>query len=121
MSLNSENILSTQTHPGDSVVTTITGAQHKGDGFYGRSDGLHTIQVTVTGFIGKVAMQGTLAAEPTESDWFAISNAELIAADEDSAFRDGSFMYNFTGNYVWVRAVISDWTDGSVNSILLNH
>ena len=58
MSLNSENILSTQTHPGDSVVTTITGAQHKGDGFYGRSDGLHTIQVTVTGFIGKVAMQG---------------------------------------------------------------
>ena len=29
--------------------------------------------------------------------------------------------YNFTGNYVWVRAYVSNWTDGTVNSIRLNH
>ena len=29
--------------------------------------------------------------------------------------------YNFIGNYVWVRAKVSEWTDGTVNSIQLNH
>ena len=33
----------------------------------------------------------------------------------------GSHIKNFTGNYVWVRAIISNWTDGNVASILLNH
>jgi len=30
-------------------------------------------------------------------------------------------MYNFTGNFVWVRCLITSWTDGSVNSVKLNH
>jgi hypothetical protein len=29
-------------------------------------------------------------------------------------------LYNFTGNYVWVRATVV-YTDGVVNSIQLNH
>lgn len=121
MSSSSETILSNQTHPGDSTVTSVTSENFKGDGYYGRSDGLHTIQYNVSGFIGQIVMQATLAIEPTSADWFTLSSTEHVAANDSSATGDGSYIYNFTGNYVWVRAYITNWTDGNITSITLNH
>ena len=137
MPANSENILTNQTHPGDSTTETITGEKYKGDGYYGRSDGFHTIQVNLTGFIGRIEMQGTLAVDPTDNDWFSISLGGSSTASVDTTGLVTSSTtvvtinytenetsvktYNFTGNYVWLRAKVSDWTDGTVNSITLNH
>tara|TARA_Y200000002_G_scaffold380517_1_gene392177 strand:- start:1683 stop:2024 length:342 start_codon:yes stop_codon:yes gene_type:complete len=109
----SEIILSNQVHPGDSVVTTVTGTKYKGDGYYGRADGLHTVQYNITGFSGTIKMQGTLATTPTEDDYFDIAGTESTSSN-------GAIFKNFTGNYVWVRAVVT-YTDGTVQSILLNH
>ena len=58
-------------------------------------------------------MQGTLATTPTEADYFDINGTE-------SNGTEGSYFYNFTGNFVWVRAVVT-FTSGTVQSILLNH
>jgi hypothetical protein len=114
MPSTSEIILSNQTHPGDSTSETITGDKFKGDGYYGRSDGLHSVQYNVSGFKGNVVMQGTLATDPTDEDWFTLPTTENTDGD-------GSYIYNFTGNYVWVRTYVSNWTDGAVQSIVLNH
>lgn len=114
---NSETILPEYTHPNDSTTQTVTGDNYKGDGYYSRADGFHTVQITVTGLVGTVTIQATLATTPTEADWFDV--VTHTAADGD-ANRTGSFMYNFTGNYVWVRAKVV-YTDGTVNSIALNH
>ena len=35
-----------------------------------------------------------------------------------TAGKDGAFAYNFTGNFVWVRAVIN-YTDGTIKPIML--
>lgn len=114
----SETILTANTHPGDSTVETITGEKYKGDGYYGRSDGFHTVQYNINGFIGTVEIQATLAIDPTADDWFAVyTQAYPVSNDEGTT---GSFLTNFTGNYVWVRAVI-EYTDGTVNSVQLNH
>ena len=121
MSYNSEIILSIQTHPGDSTETVVTGTAFKGDGYYSRSDGFHTVQYNVVGFIGTINMQATLSTTPVEADWFTVTSAVHTSTAADSANSDGSFIKNFTGNYMWVRAVVSNWTDGSVTSILLNH
>jgi hypothetical protein len=123
MPSNSETILSQNVHPGDSITETITGDAYKGDGYYGRSDGFHTVQYDLDNFLGTIIIQGTLAIEPTEDDWFAVSVTEhtSVTNDSSSLTSDGSFVYNFTGNYVWVRASVSNWTDGSVNFIKLNH
>jgi hypothetical protein len=109
----SETILSNQSHPGDSTTETVTGEKYKGDGYYGRADGFHTVQYNVTGFSGTVKMQGTLATVPVDADYFDISGTEETGTT-------GSLFKNFTGNYVWVRAVVI-YTDGTVQSILLNH
>lgn len=121
MSATSEIILSAQTHPGESTTLSVTGEKYKGDGFYSRADGFHTVQYNLNGFIGTVSMQATLASDPTDDDWFSIADSSITSANDSSEYNTGSFVINFTGNFVWVRAIITGWTDGSVNSILLNH
>ena len=108
---NSETILSANTHPGDSANTVITGEKFKGDGYYGRSDGLHTVQVDLAGFIGKVAMQGTLATNPVEADWFtlvldsgkqSVDTTGLVATQSITSIEYTSVTTN-TKNYFEVR------------------
>ena len=135
MPANSETILSAQSHPGDSTTETVTGEKFKGDGYYGRSDGLHTLQVDIQGFIGRIEIQGTLAVDPADSDWFTVElgtgsmsidttgliSEQNITFIEYAESTNNTKSYNFTGNYVWLRAKVSNWTDGTVNSIKLNH
>ena len=113
MTANSEIILSSNTHPGDSTVETVTGEKFKGDGYYGRSDGLHSVQYTYSGLTGTITIQGTLAVTPVEADWFDV---HTYAATEETASKIASF----TGNYVWVRAKVV-YTDGTISSVTLNH
>ena len=137
-------IFPTQSHPGDSTPTAVTGEKYKGDGFYSRSDGLHTIQYKITGFIGTITLEGTLVVDPTEDDWFGVlpnkgidienlaidTTGKVISTVSDSSTvlsktytssTDINEVFNFTGNYVWVRAKITNWTDGTINVIRLNH
>lgn len=107
----------------------------KGDGYFGGSDGFHTVQININEFIGKIEMQGSLASSPQESDWFAVelgtNNMSMdttgLISEENISNVEYRFAttniksYNFTGNYVWVRAKVSDWTEGTVNSIRINH
>ena len=134
MPSNSETILTVNTHPGDSTTETVTGEKFKGDGYYGRSDGLHTIQINLSGFLGDIEMQGTLAVDPTADDWFTVTlgsgqtidtTGKIVSATtsklEYTDNETSSKTYNLTGNYVWIRIYVSNWTDGTVNSIQLNH
>ena len=110
---NSQTILTANTHPGDSTTETVTGEKYKGDGYYGRSDGLHSVQYTYSGITGVISIQGTLATTPVEADWFDV---HTYTATQETASKIASF----TGNYVWVRAKVV-YTDGTIDSITLNH
>lgn len=135
MPSNSIDILTQNTHPDDSTVTTVTGDKYRGDGYYGRSDGLHTVQANLNGFVGKIEIQGTLATEPEADDWFTVElgtgglsvDTTGLISEENITFVEytdaatNTKTYNFTGNYVWIRAYVSNWTTGTVNYIKLNH
>jgi len=109
-------------HPGDSSTESYQSAKTKGDGYYRGGDGLHTYELKVAGFYGTIHIQGSLVEEPTADDWFDISSTEHTATSADSTVnRDGSYMYNFTGNFVWLRASITNFTDGTVNYIRVNY
>ena len=113
MSSNSQIILSANTHPGDSTSVTVHSSHFKGDGYYGRSDGLHTGQYNYTGFTGEMKIEATLATAPTDSDWFQVDSVNL-------SNQTGTSIANFTGNYIWLKATLV-YTDGTVNSIVMNH
>ena len=103
----------------DGTSTSFESDNSKGDGYYGFSDGVHTAQVRVTGFPGTIKFQGSLATTPTSTDWVDIAGAAL--AGDGSSLITNSYIYNFTGNYVWIRASITNFTAGSINTILLAH
>jgi hypothetical protein len=98
------------------------------------SDGLHTFEISLTDFIGKIKIQATLALEPSEQDWFdadigngsqTIDTTGLIQSAakttiEYTGAETSINAYNVTGNLVWVRAYIIDWTEGSIQSIKMN-
>ncbi len=97
----------------------------KGDGYYGNSDGFHTTQIQTTDFVGKIEIQGTLAVDPTNTDWFnvSLSNNYTTSTFHVSYTTATSAVlgYNFIGNIVWVRSKISEFTQGSVNFVRYNH
>lgn len=85
----------------------------KADSYYGYTDGLHTIQVQYSNFVGRVRIEATLSVEPTESDWFPL-RLDTFTVDGRDAYRnytalnkgDGSEAYTFQGNYTWLRIEI---------------
>jgi|TARA_E500000331_G_C17003789_1_gene603249 hypothetical protein len=91
--------------------------EFKGDGYYGFSDGVHTAQVRVTSFIGTVKLQASLEKTPTSTDWVDISGS-AITGDGSTAVTN-SYFWNFTGNYVWIRASVSDFTAGTINTLMM--
>jgi hypothetical protein len=129
---------SAMSHNGDS--TTVFGRvsnKLRGDGYYGRADGLHTISWNVENFHGSISVQGTLETDPIDSDWFTVdinNLGDFVIVDTTGALVTGgssdTFTYNgdtitksfnFKANVVWIRVKIFDWTDGTVNSVILNH
>ena len=120
LSLIVEEIVTTETSDGSTTTTLdhtgFVSAKFKGDGYYSQVDGVHTVAYQVTATLtGAIKMQGTLAATPTESDWFDISGTTFTT---DQSTLIGS--YNFTGNYVYVRTKATSVTAGTITSILLN-
>jgi hypothetical protein len=93
----------------------------KGDGYFGGSDGLHTIMcVATTDFVGTVTMQATLATTPADSDWFSILDSTIQYNAMDTRTTSTADCVNFAGNFVWVRANVAI-NDGSVQYVLYNH
>jgi hypothetical protein len=114
MPATSEVILNSQTHSGlNSDPITVTGDKFKGDGYYGWGDGLHTISFETTVFVGTITIQASLATLPEENDWFNVDGATCSVGT-------GISIVNFTGNFVWVRAVAT-YTAGTINRVLFNH
>jgi hypothetical protein len=122
--ITSQLLASQQVHPSDSSTQTYTGDAVKANGYYGNADGKHTVQFSLTGFIGKVRIEATLATAPTASDWCTVefgNSSTNITYLEYNEVTTTNISYNFTGNFVWVRAHVYDWTDGTVNSIRVNY
>jgi len=91
-------------------------AKYQGRGYYGYSDGFHTFGYKVTGLVGIVTVQASLATNPTEDDWFDTGSS---FGDDTTPFTGSGFM-NVTGNFVWIRLAITNFTAGTINRVLYN-
>lgn len=115
MPLNRRSILILNA-TGNAMNTTSQAV--KGDSYYGYSDGLHTIQLSYNAFAGRVHIQGTLALEPAEADWFDLnptSTGTSFTTSGTETYVDfavgseitGAEAYTFQGNYTHIRV----WMD----------
>ena len=142
MAANSTVLINSTSHDNTAHDTPLVGEKFKGAGFYGLGDGFHTVQLQLSTFTGTVKIQGTLAADPTEEDWMDIgleSQAGVVFAQgtftvdtsgaivssvptTDTTFTNQTVnkVYNFVGNFVWVRAAVTSFTAGTINRVLYN-
>lgn len=132
--------------PSSQGQLNLTGEPIRADGWYGFTDGLHTVAIYLQNFQGRVLFEGSIANEPTESDWFPIevqfngASTEFLSFPKDPLIPTGTtgdtgtMGLNIVGSFTWLRARIDrshispqpeniSQIDalGVVDRILLNH
>ena len=104
-----------------------TGEAVPDDSYYGFTDGIHTVAIWGQDLSGRVKIQGTLAQNPTEDDWFDILFSGLPFGDYTNF--TGVEGFTFVANLVYLRASLDRsalgltnlQTSGYVEKILLNY
>lgn len=91
------------------------GAKKPGAGYHKQRDAAHTVIYTVTDFIGTIKIQATLALDPADSDWFDVEGTTVGLGSDSSAWTTAS-TFNFSGNFVWIRAAYNV-QNGSIVSV----
>ena len=113
----------------DGSSLSFASDKHKGDGYYGYADGVHTVAVFPTNLEATIQMQATLATDPAETDWFTIR--EITKPVTGTTGVTLSEAYTFTGNYVYLRVILDrstlgdgstyDAAYGAIGRVLLNN
>lgn len=84
--------------------------------YYGGQGSIQTAMVTVTGFVGKITFQATLGDLHQQAMWF-----DLATLGDGSTPLTSTTATNLVGNFVWLRAAVTEFTAGVVNSATVSY
>jgi hypothetical protein len=120
---------------------TYVGDKVKADGWYGHTDGVHTVSSTITNFQGRIYIEASLATTPGDSDWFPIyltsgNDFRQYPVTSTPSGTNGvgdttTEAWTFRANILWIRARVDRsylniqqsydaLEHGTVDKILLN-
>jgi hypothetical protein len=69
-------------------------------------------------FTGVIKIQASIITDPTNSDWFDVYTLPL----QPPNYNDGQYGYhNLTGNFVWLRAVVREWSQGIIELVTVSY
>lgn len=100
-------------HTGESPIE-IVGDRFPAAAYYLGNQDLQTLSYSVTEASGDIMIQATLATVPSEQDWFDVHELSFSEESETS-------FYNITGNFVYIRAVVYDFSRGIINYVKLSY
>jgi hypothetical protein len=88
-------------------IMYLTGA-YPGDAQSQRANGMHTVAVYQTKWYGKFFIQASLTVDsPLPNEWFyvplAVGQDPMYTFDSSNNQGPGPTLFNFSGNYYWVR------------------
>lgn len=101
-------------------VIDFTGEKARAAGWYGHTQGLHTVAISVHNFQGRITLQGSQVLNPSEADWFTIAlpadypakpyiefPRSLISKNLNTPKGETSTIgFSFRINCLWLRAKI---------------
>jgi len=117
-------LLPTTDHTGSNPIN-ITSEKHPGAAHNLASSNLQTVIWNVGSntrglapayFMGTITIQASLVTAPGAFDWFDVETLPITQTPQGQ-----SGYMNISGNYVWVRASVTNWTDGTIRSITLSY
>ncbi len=88
----------------------------KGVGYYAGQGGIQTLGIRSTGLVGIITLQATLDNEWQTANWFDIYEY----GDNVTPLTDHTSI-TVTGNFVWVRARITEFDAGTINFINITY
>lgn len=97
-------------------TANLTGQPFKADGWYGHTEGLHTIVFSVINFTGRIYIEASLALQPGDDDWFPVAltettdylqfpqNPQMPTGSQETGGDTISVGKTFRINALWLRA-----------------
>lgn len=116
VTLLDETIHGTASGNYDGVSTEFAGNHMPAADYYRLVIPMQTVVYSLTGFNGSLAIQISLVTEPTENDWVTVHDISTLG---DTVTEDVSTVT--VGSFVWVRAKVSDFVEGTINSIIASY
>jgi hypothetical protein len=125
MAQTTTSVLIPQTNYVGSNPLSIVGEKQQAAAFYLANSNLQTITWNLGNningnspvyFVGTIKIQASLVTNPGALDWF-----DVYTVSVSSTATGQSGFYNLTGNYVWLRAVVTQWTSGPIQAIAVSY
>lgn len=103
----------------DGSSLDFTGNAVQGPGYYLGHSGQQTITMRLTGFTGQITVQATLDTDPDQANWFSVYEIGNDGSSGDSSTITAHFSVDRIGQFVWQRARVEFFSDGSITDILI--
>ena len=101
----------------DGSSLDFNGDPEQASNYYGGFGGLQTVAFYLNQFQGRIRIQATLDSAPsTDADWF-----QVYDFDSRSSATTNNFSTNITGYFVWLRARVEDFEDGTITKLMLSY
>ena len=98
--------------------TIVTGNAFPAASYYISSQDLQTVTWSISSFVATLVVQASLVDTPTtNNDWFTVMN---VVYNDPAGTTINSFN-NVIGNYVWIRARITNFTQGTLNHVKVSY
>jgi len=100
----------------DGSSEDFIGDPQKAANYYRGRGGTQTIRWVYLGVQGKVTIQATLDNDPADSRWFDIA-ATGDSSTDDSTTITATYIEAVVGNFTWLRAVVTNFKDGTIEVV----
>jgi hypothetical protein len=84
-------------------------------GYYQGQGSIQTVTIQVEGFVGRIRLQASLNDDPVAAAWFEVYDYERDLPTTDL------HPVSLLGNYVWIRAEITDFSAGTIQTISISY
>lgn len=98
---------------GTSQPMQVDGVPAKAAAYYLSNKYLQTVSYQITNFVGKLVIQATLENDIETTTWFDVS--EVVSVSPLSEIR----YLNIEGNFVYIRVIVRNFTNGEINYVRL--
>ena len=83
--------------------------------YYQGQGSIQTVTIQVQDFVGRIRLQASLNDDPVAAAWFEVYDYDRTTPTTD--FHPVSLV----GNYVWMRAEITDFSAGTIQTISISY
>ena len=101
-------------NPGNGAPYTVVGESQPAAAYYLSNQDLQTVNFNLSSVTGNIVIEATLASNPVDTDWFRVYELEASESNNSS-------YTNVEGNFVYVRAKVVDFSNGTVNFIKVSY